>query len=99
MAGYYTGIFTSVLVHTGVIFMLFFTASTFKDAERDKKIWWTEWLEEWELQKARRVQQRENLQEVMKLRNRSFKTALMQNVNHEENTKVVNESDSGSSKQ
>ena len=99
MAGYYTGIFTSVLVHTGVIFMLFFTASTFNDAERDKKIWWTEWLEEWELQKARRVQQRENLQEVMKLRNRSFKTALMQNVNHEENTKVVNESDSGSSKQ
>ena len=93
MAGYYTGIFTSVLVHTGVIFMLFFTASTFKDAERDKKIWWTDWLEEWEEQKERRKKQREALQEVMKRRNMSFRAALLQNENHKENTDNMNQAD------
>ena len=93
MAGYYTGIFTSVLVHTGVIFMLFFTASTFKDAERDKKIWWTDWLEEWEEQKERRKKQREDLLEVMKRRNVSFRAALLQNQNHKENTDNVNQAD------
>ena len=93
MAGYYTGIFTSVLVHTGVIFMLFFTASTFKDAERDKKIWWTDWLEEWEEQKERRKKQREDLQEVMKRRNMSFRAALLQNQNHKKNTDNVNQAD------
>ena len=92
-AGYYTRIFTSVLVHTGVIFMLFFTASTFKDAERDKKIWWTDWLEEWEEQKERRKKQREDLQEVMKRRNLSFRAALLQNQNHKENTDNVNQAD------
>lgn len=93
MAGYYTGIFTSVLVHTGVIFMLFFTASTFKDAERDKKIWWTDWLEEWEEQKERRKKQREALQQVMKRRNMSFRAALLQNESHKKNTDNLNQAD------
>ena len=93
MAGYYTGIFTSVLVHTGVIFMLFFTASTFKDAERDKKIWWTDWLEEWEEQKERRKKQREALQQVMKRRNTSFRAALLRNENHKENTDNMSQAD------
>ena len=93
MAGYYTGIFTSVLVHTGVIFMLFFTASTFKDAERDKKIWWTDWLEEWEEQKERRKKQREALQQVMKRRNMSFRAALLQNENHKKNADNMSQAD------
>ena len=46
--GYYSGVFTNVVVHVGVVFMIFFTASTFKDAERDGKIWWLEMRQEWQ---------------------------------------------------
>tara|TARA_B110001450_G_scaffold243259_1_gene254372 strand:+ start:423 stop:746 length:324 start_codon:yes stop_codon:yes gene_type:complete len=46
--GYYSGVFTNVVAHVGVVFMIFFTASTFKDAERDGKIWWLEMRQEWQ---------------------------------------------------
>lgn len=45
--GYFMGIFVNVLVHVGVVFMTFFTASTFYDAERDGKVWWLDMKDDW----------------------------------------------------
>ena len=48
--GYYSGIFTNIFAHVGIVFMVFFTASTFQDAERDGKVWWLELKSEWQSQ-------------------------------------------------
>tara|TARA_B110000444_G_scaffold150499_1_gene140822 strand:+ start:657 stop:965 length:309 start_codon:yes stop_codon:yes gene_type:complete len=45
--GWFLGIFTNVLAHVGIIFMAFFTASTFYDAERDGKVWWIDLKSQW----------------------------------------------------
>lgn len=72
--GYYSGIFTSVFVHVGVVFMIFFTASTFKDAERDGKVWWLELTVEWE--SFKNAEQREDLALVLERRNQSLERAF-----------------------
>lgn len=72
--GYYSGIFTSVFVHVGVVFMIFFTASTFKDAERDGKVWWLELTVEWEAFKN--GEQREELTLALERRNQSLERAF-----------------------
>ena len=72
--GYYSGIFTSVFVHVGVVFMIFFTASTFKDAERDGKVWWLELTVEWEAFKNSK--QRDELASAIVRRNQSLERAF-----------------------
>lgn len=72
--GYYSGIFTSVFVHVGIIFMIFFTASTFKDAERDNKVWWIDLSNEWEALKNSK--QREKLTLTLERRNQSIQRAF-----------------------
>jgi hypothetical protein len=72
--GYYSGIFTSVFVHVGIVFMIFFTASTFKDAERDNKVWWIDLSNEWEALKNSK--QREELTLTLERRNQSIERAF-----------------------
>ena len=72
--GYYSGIFTSVFVHVGIVFMIFFTASTFKDAERDNKVWWIDLSNEWKALKNSK--QREELTLTLERRNQSIHRAF-----------------------